>query len=145
MRLVLCRSERPATIDLQDASRFLAARSTDYSFPAESVSVDQGSGYGRLLELQSQQKDSRVSATRWCEVENGPTRRGSRAGISQMHRMFSVPERLPRVARSWKTRNFWRTALFRSHRGIGNASSGRSFAQQIAERRNGTRFVQHHK
>ena len=35
-----------------------------------------------------------------CRMEDGPTRRRSRAGVSQVHRVFSLSERLSRLARS---------------------------------------------
>ena len=45
------------------------------------------------------------------------------AGIPEMHRMFSVPGRLPRSARSRDVRKIYRAALFNSCRRSGDAST----------------------
>src|SRR5947208_15488894 len=100
MRLVLSGSQRPAASDLQDSPRRLAARSTDHGSANEELSGAQGSGHRRFLELSRQQEDSPVHAEAERRMENGSARSRSGAGISQVHRMFSLPERLPRTARS---------------------------------------------
>ncbi len=81
VRLLLRRSQRPPAAYLQDASRFTAARSTDYRFAAKSFPAHQGSRHRRFLELPNQQKDSGLPAQARRRMENVPARRRSRAGI----------------------------------------------------------------
>ena len=47
----------------------------------------------------------------------------SSAGIPEMHRVFSVPGRLPRAARSPDARAIYRAALFNTRRRAGDASA----------------------
>ena len=79
------------------------------------LSGDQGSGDGCLLEFHGQQKDPAFQSAARRGVEDGPARRRSRPGISQMHRVLSLPERLPRPARPQQTRTVWRPAVLRSY------------------------------
>ena len=61
------------------------------------------------------QKDPAVSAAARCRVEDVSGRRGSRARISQVHRVFSLPGCLPCPARSRQRGAIWRTALLCAH------------------------------
>src|SRR5216684_3653678 len=48
----------------------------------------------------SAEVNGRPRLTCKTRLENLPARRGSRAGVSQVHRMFSMPRRLPRSSRA---------------------------------------------
>ena len=67
--------------------------------PHQDVSCHQRSGDRCFVELQGQQEDSAVPAEKGNGLEVLSGRCGSRAGVPQVHRVFSVPERLPRFAR----------------------------------------------
>ena len=51
-------------------------------------------------------------------------RRRSRSGISEVHRVLSLPGRLPRAARPSEARGVHRAAISRVRRGAGDASAG---------------------
>src|ERR1700691_6040651 len=82
-----------------DAHGFIALRSARHGVSDEGVSGDQGSGHRRFVELQSEQENSAVPAAAGRRMEDVPTRRGPRAEVPQVHRVLSVPGRLPRLAR----------------------------------------------
>ncbi len=68
--------------------------------PMKSFPAHQRSGDGRFLELQGNKKIPPFTPRRERRMEDGPARRRSRAGVSQVYRVFSLSERLSRVARS---------------------------------------------
>src|SRR5205823_14815094 len=100
----------------------------------EYVSRTQGPGDGRLMELQSEQENSAVSAAGRGGVEVLSGRCGPRARISQVHRVLLMSERVPCAARPRKARAVRRAEIFRACCGAGDASAGRSFENEAAAR-----------
>ena len=72
--------------------------------PMKTFPLDQGPGHGRLLEFRSQEKDQEIQTAQARRpgryLAHGSVRCRSRAGVPQVHRMFPMPGRLPRPARS---------------------------------------------
>ncbi len=79
------RGEWPSTSHLQDAAGLFERQRTDRRAADEEFSDHQRSGDGCFVELQSQQEDSAFHTARECHLEDGPARRRSRAGVSQVY------------------------------------------------------------
>ena len=81
----------------------------------EDVPACQGSGHGRLLELPRQEEDPEVQAAQAGRCRRNVARAAGRrrppAGIPQVHRVFPVPGRVPRAARSRPARRVHRAAV----------------------------------
>src|SRR6266545_4150161 len=77
-------------------------------------------------------------------MEDVPGRSRPRPGVPQVHRVLSLPERLPRAARPRAEREIRRPALFRSRRGSRDASFGWSLADRVLEGHARPRLLQHH-
>ena len=104
MRLVFGGSQRDAEADVHDADERIAVGKAGDHRADESVSGHQGFGDRCLMELSGKEKDQAVqAATARCagwHMAHAAEGHRSCAGIPEMHRMFSVPGRLPRPARS---------------------------------------------
>jgi hypothetical protein len=94
---------------MYDANERVTARQADHGRADESVSGVEGFGHGRFLEfpvkkkLRSSNRDRRMHQTDLAHAAGGYR---SSAGIPKMHRVFSLPGRLPRAARSSDARQF---------------------------------------
>ena len=120
VRFVFGRSERHAEADVHDADERSAARQADHDRADEGVSGAQGFDHGCVVEFSGEEKDQDIQAApAGCagrHLANAAGRHRSRAGISEMHRMFSLPGCLPRPARSSEARRIHRAALSDLHR-----------------------------
>src|SRR5207245_2256554 len=77
-------------------------------------------------------------------MENLAARRGPRAGVPQVHRMFSVSERMPRSSRTRQEGAVRRAALFCAHCRARNASARRPQPRGVAQGSAWDRLLQHH-
>ena len=87
-------------LDVHGPDGQVPGRRADRDPADEDVPGDEGSGLRRVVELRGQQEDSAVQdapVERRAAVLAG--RGGSRAGVSQVHRVLPVPGRVPRAAR----------------------------------------------
>src|SRR6266699_1642255 len=104
MWLVLGRSKRHAETDVHDANERIAGGKADHNRANESVSSAERFSHGRFLEFPGEEKNQAVqTATAGCagrDLANAAAGYRSGAGISKMHRVFPLPGRLPRAARS---------------------------------------------
>src|SRR5438552_16992819 len=66
-------------------------------------------------------------------MENLATGCGPGPGVSQVHRMLSVPKRLSRSSRTRQEGTVRRPAFLRSRRGTGNAAFGRTQPRGVAQ------------
>ncbi len=120
MRFVFGRSERNAEADVHDADERIALGKTGDDRADQSFSGHQGFGDKCLMEFPAQEKDQALqAATARCagrHMAHAAEGYRSRARIPEMHRMFSVPGRLPRSARPPDVRKIYRAALLNSCR-----------------------------
>src|SRR6476659_4594013 len=125
MRLVFGGSERNAEADVHGADERIAVGKTGDDRADESFPSHQGFGDRCLMEFSREEKDQAVQAatTRWAGRHLAYAAEGHRscAGISEMHRMFSVPGRLPCPARSRDARQIYRPPVSNSCRRSGDA------------------------
>ncbi len=77
-------------------------------------------------------------------VAHGAGRCRPRAGVPQVHRVLSVPGRVPRPARPPHARAVHRPALSGLHRGAGDAPAGCRGPRSRADASSRHRLVQHH-
>ena len=93
----------------------------------EDVPARQGSGHRRFLELRGQEEDPEVQAAQagrsGRNLARAAGRRRPSAGIPQVHRMFPVPGRVPRAARSQPARRVHRAAIPDLHGAAGDESA----------------------
>ena len=125
MRLVFGGSERDAEADVHGADERIAIGKTGDDRADESFSGHQGFGDRCLMEFSGEEKNQAVqAATARCAGRHMAHAAGghrSCPGIPEMHRMFSLPGRLPRSARSPDARQIHRAALSNSCRRAGDA------------------------
>ena len=105
-----------------------AARPAGHGGADEGFPAHQGSGDRRFVELRSKENDREVQAAQaGCSGRNlahAPGGRRSRPGISQVHRMLSVPGCLPRAARPSHARPVHRAAFSRLYGRARDESAG---------------------
>ena len=115
----------------------------DESFPGH-----QGFGHRCLMEFSGEEKNQAVqAATARCAGRHMAHAAGghrSRAGIPEMHRMFSLPGCLPRPARSPDARQIHRAALSNSCRRSGDAPTRHGGSHRGIAERAGNRLLQYH-
>src|SRR6266436_1812768 len=104
MRVLLRRGQRPAPAHVHDAVERAAAGKTSDGRTDEGVPERQGFGDGCFLELPGEEKNQTIqtpAARRagW-DLAHGAGGYRPRPGISQVHRVLSLPERVPRAPRS---------------------------------------------
>ena len=83
------------------------------------------------------------------DADDGTWRHGAgryrpRTGVSQVHRVFPVPGRLPRAARAPDARGLYRTAILRVWGVAGNAPAGRRKSSRRSQGQRRDRLLQHH-
>ncbi len=125
VRLLLSGSEWPSPPHLQNAHGRSPAGPAHHRAPHEILSPHQRPCHRRFLELSCQPQNPCIRTAAGRRLENLAARRGSRAGVSKVHRMFSLPGRMPRTSRTRQEGAIRRPALFRSSRRPRNASAGR--------------------
>src|SRR5205085_824142 len=127
MRFVFGGGERDAEADVHGAHERFTARSAGHDRTDESVSSSQRSHHGRLLEFFGEAANQTVlsapaGCTRW-HMADAASRYRSCSGISEVYRMFPVPGRLPRAARSSDAQQIHRAAFSHSRGGARDAST----------------------
>ena len=148
MRVLLRGSERAAAADVHDAAQPTEPRRAGHRRADARLPVDQGSRHGRVVELPRQERHPAVQAASAGRarrhVADAAGGRRARAGISQVHRVLSLPGRLSRPARSQAVRRLHRTAVSDLRRGARDASARRGAARAGAEDDARHRLLQHH-
>src|SRR2546427_7578469 len=127
MRIVLGGNQRHAEAYVYDKNERAPVGKAGDSRADESVSDRERPDHGRFLELSGKEKDQEVQTavtrcTGW-HLANATRRYRSRPGISKVHRVFPLPGRVSRAARSLLARPIHRAALFDSCRRARDASA----------------------
>ena len=111
-------NQRHAAADVHDAIERARSRETGDGRTNAGFPAGERSGDRRFFELPGQKKDSPLhpaSARRTGRhLADGAGRRGSRPGISEVHRVLSLPGRVSRAARPPSPRAVCGTAATRS-------------------------------
>src|SRR5579863_9196066 len=115
VRILFGRDQRYAAADVHDTARRTQSRYAGDYRTDEGIPVDSRSGDGRFMELRGQEEDQEVRAAasrrERRHVADAAGRRRPGAGVSKVHRVFPVPGRLPRAARSSEACRVYRPAI----------------------------------
>ena len=95
--------------------------------PMRAFPLDQGSGHRRVVEFPGEEEHQALQAEAARRgrrhLADDAGRRRARAGVPEVHRVFSVPGRLPRAARASDVRRVRRAAASRLRGRAGDASA----------------------
>jgi len=123
--------DKPITIEPMKAFPHLKDLVTDVSWNYEVKK--------RIAKFKPRPPDAADGTWRSC-----PTRCRKSTGISQVHRVLSLPGRLPRIARTPHARAVRRPAIPRSCGGVGNAPLGRGRSPSRSKNAIWNRPLQYH-
>src|SRR5260370_28406316 len=148
MRILLGRSERDAEADVYGAVERFTARPADPNRTDESVSGPERSDHRCFVEFFGEEENQTVQAAaarcaRW-HLADAASRHRSGPGISKVHRMFSLPGRLPRAARSSDARQIHRPAFSDSRGSAGDASARHRRSIRRIAKHSQDRLLQYH-